>query len=268
MAQHPDLESARRKLDRANEHVVEIQREITRWGKLQANGLPFRQTTEYDAQLTGLWIKVESIADPPPILSLILGDALSNARSSLDHAAWQMVQHGTSTNLKPGDEHKVYFPIFDTLDEFNRILPERLPGLRPAEEAIVRRYQPYTRGNPLEHPLAVLREFSNSDKHRNIHLVVWMPSDLSIEIDDWEEGCEPLSIVQGPDLGKALSVDAKLAFVTLRDPVRCGQTKGRVHVKSYSVLAITFENGWRVDAVMGYAVLTIREILSEIDRVL
>jgi hypothetical protein len=104
--------------------------------------------------------------------SLILGDALHNLRSALDHLATSLVIVSggrPNTDVYP----RTQFPLFlDRLDKGDAIRDVTIkPKLMPAGEAILERTQPYNRtDDPTRHPLAILNELSNVDKHRVVNL--------------------------------------------------------------------------------------------------
>jgi hypothetical protein len=146
--------------------------------------------TEYDAKRHCLSLRITAVAQPPPKLSLMLGDVVHNYRSCLDHVAWTVVQRGRFWPVLTDDEKaSVYFPLCATRDAFNASLVRtvskkgkvqkraKLPGVRRADGAIIRRYQPYKRGkrNLHLHTLHALASFSNEDKHRAIWPVFMVP---------------------------------------------------------------------------------------------
>jgi hypothetical protein len=146
--------------------------------------------TEYDAKRHCLSTRVAWIADPLPTLSVTLGDVVNNYRSCLDHIAWTLVGRGTTPPMQLNDWEQagIYFPICNTRDEFNASLVTitkkgrtvkraKLPGVRIADRAIVRRYQPYIRGkrNLDLHVLAALDTLARQDKHREIWPILVIP---------------------------------------------------------------------------------------------
>src|SRR6267378_798859 len=98
------LDGASLKLDRANEHLDAFEAEATRY----LNGDIFMLVRDDSAEGTAFafWVKDE----PPPRLSVILGDCLHNLRSALDHIAWQLV---LANGEKPGRD--TAFPILTQL---------------------------------------------------------------------------------------------------------------------------------------------------------
>jgi hypothetical protein len=203
------LAGVKAKIARADEHMKALDEEWQAFGKTQS----YEGHHEFKPD-TGEWNCYLSLAEPIPIkLSMILGDALNNMRSSLDHLVGRFVElHGGKV------ERHHSFPICSDVASFDRRVnqlrrksdgPGPLDGI-PAggpELALIRGAQPYHRGEDgREHPLAVLNRMTNIDKHRDIHiaasypqaasaldLLTWTPDDAEL-IDQtliWQPG-QPL----------------------------------------------------------------------------
>jgi hypothetical protein len=211
------FDSAWLKWGRAVLHAHDLFDEINALHLTEENFCKTR--TQYEPKRHCLSLRVDWIADPPPILSVKLGDAVQNYRSCLDHIAWALVGRGKTPPPLIGEFEQagVYFPICNTRDEFNASLKSvikrgqiikraKLPGVRIADSAIVRRYQPYRSGKRgLElHTFAILETLSNRDKHREIWpiLVVpqggmvftWPPEDCVITRTDAGTRAYPLEL--------------------------------------------------------------------------
>jgi hypothetical protein len=123
---------------------------------------------EYDPAERGAVLIVWREHRPlPPILGVMFGEAVHNIRTALDHLVWQAVR---LNGEKPtGSNH---FPIADTSgDWLAQIDAGRLAGVAEPVRAIIQAAQPYHRGNQSQardHFLAVIREASNTDKHRTL----------------------------------------------------------------------------------------------------
>jgi hypothetical protein len=140
-----------------------------------------RLDQHYDAKRHCIVLTIAEFLRPfPKKWGLLLGDTVHNYRSALDHLAWALVQRGTKPVLSNSQASGVYFPIADTRHEFNASLVgkrPKLPGVRRADIAIVRRYQPYIHGqrNVPNHVFFVLDQLSRHDKHRTIQPIVGTP---------------------------------------------------------------------------------------------
>ncbi|MCH8190263.1 MAG: hypothetical protein IIC80_02800, partial [Chloroflexi bacterium] len=122
-------------------------------------------------------IRVRIKKQLPPEWGVIIGDCIYNLRSGLDHLVWVTVlKHGgtpTSSNE---------FPIFLKRDPHSKVdgkgKPTRGSGLAKVEglpdgaKACIESLQPYNRkdGPPALHPLWLLHEISNHDKHRLVNI--------------------------------------------------------------------------------------------------
>jgi hypothetical protein len=110
------------------------------------------------------WVERFQIREQPPLrFGVILGDCVQNLRSCLDHVIWQV------TRLDGGaPDNETQFPIASKSEaQFEKMSDRRIPGLSADHRELVKRAQPYHRGEqaPL-HPLSVLAELSNTDKHQ------------------------------------------------------------------------------------------------------
>lgn len=261
---HPDLESARLKRDRAREHIENLKTEQERWGK--AHPQPFTWVLKEDVRPDRIVGVIDWVDEPPGYMSTVVGDIVQNLRSSLDHIAWQLVQHGTRVALKPREQQQVQFPIYSTLDEFNANRERRIPGVLGVHESIVRRYQPYERGAALaaNHPFAVLEGLSNTDKHRNIHLTVWCGSKATFEETKRPLGCLIKEMVSVIDLYDPLKVGTQLFYVTVANRSHC---RG-IEVQAKLVYQIALEDGVWVHERVSQMEQLVSDLLAEVDGVL
>jgi hypothetical protein len=161
-------------------HAQALEKEIRRFkGNLGRQPIV---TTEarYEPHRHAFSIQVTSVR---PVLPgewcLMLGDIANNYRASLDHLAWALVERGKSppSTLKPRQQRSIAFPIARDNSLFNESLRSLLPGVRRADIAKVRRFQPYNRGQrrrPFQ-CLSILAWFNNLDKHRTIQPVYGLP---------------------------------------------------------------------------------------------
>lgn len=134
-----------------------------------------RLATYYDARRHCVVLVVAEATDPFPVLwGVLLGEVAYHFRCCLDHVAWALYKRGRTPNLSERRERDVSFPIYGTRETFNKALDSKLPGVRRADRAIVRRYQPYKPGESQadRHVFTFLQELSNEDKHRAIQRVI------------------------------------------------------------------------------------------------
>ncbi len=173
------FEGHRLKYGRSKEHFLMLQDEIARF--LQSN--PYQLIGEFhtDAirQQESYVVRVQARSHPPDHWSLIIGDCLYNLRSGLDHLVRHLSKRHSGTADGPTE-----FPIFKNRDSFHKMdrsknpsTPTRWSGLHkirlidPTAQTIIEGLQPYyRRDGPIDlHPLWLLHELSNEDKHAALH---------------------------------------------------------------------------------------------------
>lgn len=175
----PSFISCRAKLERAKEHRDALDDYITTTFEVEANRPKFKLET---GEHVGY---VSAMPDLDPFLvrcAVIVGDAIHNLRSGLDHLVFQLALANTGGMLP--DERRVQFPIEDDAARFERRCDTRNPhdrgawiaDLRKKDQAVLERFQPYNEVEGQQHPFAALRELSATDKHRLLSPVVIPPT--------------------------------------------------------------------------------------------
>jgi hypothetical protein len=114
-------------------------------------------------------------------------------------------------------QSRIYFPIYVDRVAFNADLPKKLPGVRRADSAVVRRYQPYHGGKRKRdlHAFSVLSRLSNVDKHRTVQPTLASPQGASYEILGTRD-CVVTRIPTGFYVANQLHAGAKLAPIYVR----------------------------------------------------
>ncbi|MFF6873583.1 hypothetical protein [Streptomyces sp. NPDC012450] len=125
------------KFDRSRHHTSELAKEITAYLTRE----PFAVDEEEDTQ-GDLVYRVRVREHPPIGLSLTLGDAVHNARSALEHLAWQLVEAGGGT---PGRD--TGFPIAKSETAFSEICKKYLKGASPAAVTAIQSLRPFLGGD-------------------------------------------------------------------------------------------------------------------------
>jgi hypothetical protein len=124
---------------------------------------------------------VEFRAQPPlEAWGLLVGDTLMNLRATLDYLVYAI-----SYSRNPGefeDDRSTEFTIADSGQSFARRAPRELRGLPTDASALIEGLQPYHRSSVEEDPLWLLREMSNIDKHRSLHLCTWVAHEVRQDI--------------------------------------------------------------------------------------
>lgn len=149
-----------------------------------------KEVDEYTAALEGALVHrvlargrvhsylMKSPQPPPADWALVVGDIAHNARTALDHAAWQLVLAAGGT-----PDRRTTFPL----------LPERpdrplLPGLSENLHRAVEAEQPYMRGGEVN-PARLIHELDRIDKHR-----ILLPAVAAVGTVAWGGNAEPVQL--------------------------------------------------------------------------
>lgn len=160
-------DSIKAKLQHAKGYLDAIEFEVKSW--MDSHPYSISKQTNSDFTRYSLVLRVNK----EPSLqrwSLIVGDIVHNLRCALDHLVYAIAVH-ESGQKPPPFEHRLMFPICDTGTIFRDESKKRLATLSDRVRAAIEIVQPYNRPHETLPPLlAILRDFSNTDKHRLLHL--------------------------------------------------------------------------------------------------
>jgi hypothetical protein len=155
------------KLDRADEHVEEIHREVARF----LYGKPYEAVLDYDAESVAWIVRMRIHREIPLRIATITGDCVHNLRSALDQLVYALVEKAGGKPTK-----RTRFPIFTTQTKWADGHAAHTKGLSAPMLAEVDALQPYHGGHkashPSLHPLHLLDVYWNWDKH-NVLLPTW-----------------------------------------------------------------------------------------------
>jgi hypothetical protein len=172
------LDSVLAKIERAQEHARLLDHEFEAWRQQDPYGIA--QQVNRDLTRHSLVIAIKT---PPPLQrwSLLLGDAIHNLRSALDHLVYAISVHELQADPPPNGAHCA-FVIADTRREF-RARRRRIEALSlPVQQAIAD-VQPYQRQHVSMPPLlALLRDFDDADKHQLIAVVLQRPAAFHLSV--------------------------------------------------------------------------------------
>ncbi|TQJ51842.1 hypothetical protein [Phycicoccus sp. SLBN-51] len=173
-------------------------------------------------------LRLEEKAPPPPRLPLMVGEAIHHLRSSLDNLIVLLADRSAGRRLTAKEASHLQFPITSTPDSFAKS-KRRLAGLSDDYINRIEEVQPYhlltyalgeAAGIPPERePLAELRELSNHDKHRRIHLVLHRASGL--EVHHVDPGTSPemeltqTTLTDGAVIARVRNVEASEVHATV-----------------------------------------------------
>ena len=181
-----DLTGVNAKVSRAKDHIQTVKDEVISW----QDSSPYAIAQETNTDFTR-WVLVIRLLKPADLLrrnllrwTLIIGDAVNNLRSALDHLIYAIAVHESGSNPPP-DEKRLAFPICDTAGEF-KDTAKRIKSLSSDVRTAVESVQPYNRPHPtLPALLAILRDFNNTDKHKLLRLAYSATSEGQVSFQ-WE----------------------------------------------------------------------------------
>ncbi len=160
----PSFES---KLDRAEQHLQELQAEIERWIKSH----PYRITDELDPKTDDNIICGQLLGPTPPLILQLVGDCLQNLRSCLDHLAYALAL-ANKESLTDAEVSRIAFPIFRYGAFFETRGLSKIRFLSRRAQAVIKRLQPCYTKHPTSHLLWHLETLNNIDKHRRLLISV------------------------------------------------------------------------------------------------
>jgi hypothetical protein len=162
-----DFGALRLKLARARTRLDELRKDVSQY--LATNPVRIENVT------SGTTFSLRSIVEnqPDPEWGIDLSEVAVAIRSVLDQMVWQLVlQNGRDPSTM-----RTQFPIATSHGAYTkgrRPTRERmLEGVARKHRRIIDEYQPYQAGqSATKHPLYVLNEMVNSEKHRAGHVVL------------------------------------------------------------------------------------------------
>jgi hypothetical protein len=145
---------ARAKLRRARRHLTDLEEAAKEY--LASD--PFQVYTVAEPERGPISYRVHVRAEPPEELGLMLGDALHNARSALDHVACLLVEQGGGTITQ-----STAYPINNDAVKFRAGVKARLMGATDAARDAVVATAAYRGGDD---QLWALHQLDIDDKHK------------------------------------------------------------------------------------------------------
>lgn len=158
------------KLMRAEEHLHALKSEVARFREIE----PYEEIKDRDSDPDALLLTIKARSFPQARWSVLIGDFIHNLRSALDLLANQLVKAADNEPITEGrSSDRTQFPILNIRPDANRKKKGKAVirgGVSESAAAIVDALQPYTWDDPTLHPLAIIREMSNKDKHRQVNV--------------------------------------------------------------------------------------------------
>lgn len=198
-----------RKLDRALTHIDALDESIREW--LDSDAYVLVEATEPE---TGYQVVVPKITEEPrDEWPLIIGDAIHNMRSALDHLVYALAIKGyqathTGGDLPPNTEKRLMFPILTASPDPKRTVEKYYADIAKTQlqyvptnaVARIQRLQPYecSAASPLADPLAIINELDIIDKHRRLNTLAIAPPLQDMQIGGGDVHIELLEMIGGP----------------------------------------------------------------------
>ena len=267
-----NLPDPRAKLDRSLELRSELGRFIDEM-LLPVESRPSIALRVDDA--TGEYVlyvkKVPDLSNVFTRVGLLVGDIVHNMRSALDHLVFELALLHTGGKVARPD--RTQFTIRDCNDRFERAAAQDLAEVAPQHRDLIEKFQPYHTMDAdvavglYFHPLAMLRDLSNSDKHR-ILTPVLVPS-TSVTLDgpsQWVAlGTLVMDFVARMSRGQELTAKAMVSGLELaRLPAPAG-TPSEGQPVGHALPIVAFEGGRCVKAVIDKIGRAVDRVLSEFE---
>lgn len=169
-----DLAGVQAKLDRADEHVRELDRAVNAFLNNENYRFVGEAYMEGGYEHRVIYLEIQEFP-PDEQWGPIIGDAVHNLRSALEHLAWQIAKPEARAENPRGIEFPIFLDNPEDDPERRRLFKRKLNRLRPEFHAVIERAQPYKTGDS-HHPLWLLDTLWNTDKHRTLHTASFMYS--------------------------------------------------------------------------------------------
>lgn len=166
--------SAKLKIERANQHIGELASALGFFVQTDFHRLSIEKNAEGSDVLT-----FEAVGSFPPQVPMLIGDALHNLHSALDHVAYEIV---AATGATPSRE--VAFPFAGSRDKLVEALREgevQAAAGRGLVDHIIDTVRPYKGGNDA---LYGLHRLDIVDKHQLLVPLVYVAALLNVSAED------------------------------------------------------------------------------------
>ena len=260
----PELLSCFGKLLRARTHIHELVEAMNAFRDQQHYTFDRYDNSDADTDpLVRVQWRVRVIEPIPDTWAYIVGDAIQNMRSALDHAVGQVARQRLDFGDADVQRCRLQFPICDSAADFRKARADLQKAGMPQDVLkALARLQPYNNGGDPGLGLAELRDLSNLDKHRQITVVAQGIYDSDVTVDP------PLELVNKDVKRGPLTDGMVFATVKWKRTPRSGELVLRPSVRYVESLFVPWRDEyWPVGVVMEMAftdvVLAVEELVRD-----
>lgn len=240
------------KVDRASQHISDLNEAVMSFHK---SG-PYIFSHEDSTGLRQRAFYVRFKKPISPRWAGLIGDALQNLRSALDHLATHLVDIGSEPRVK-----LPCYPIFESAQKYESGKLRKIGGARPDAIKAIDATEPYVGGKSWA--LWDLHQLNNRDKHRLLIPVRGGLLSYSFPKSEYEKVLKAVdSGVPGSQSQPWLKMASSSTFLQDGDPLLCMPIEECQENMQFKI-GIVFENP---DAVKGKQVLPTLENMARIVR--
>lgn len=159
-----------------------------------------------------VYLLYEDVRDPDIMLGVMFGEILHNLRSALDQLVWQLVLLNDRTpcrwNAFPVCVVRKVSKVDPKRPAWTRDWPSKLKGVSRKHRALINAVQPYHGRGGFKrkqlHPLMLLTDLWNTDKHRIVHPSIFtvpegvLPGDLTVDFGGYPAVRAEIFVCWGP----------------------------------------------------------------------
>jgi hypothetical protein len=208
------VEAIRRKVLRARHHLHNLTLRQNAYVDAEPPNYKIRRAIEPDGAKHIHWLEMNS---PLPVdFSIVLGDAIHNLRSALDHCVFQLSLDNTGVMFDQS-----MFPIFGKRVDFTKRGAQlrRIREVGDGPRALIESLQSYAKPTlPAHGSLTNLNNLGNADKHRSVN---WWGLRFLPQFE-----VVAGARVESVNLGKILYDSAQLFWVFPETPTQEMQVRG------------------------------------------
>jgi hypothetical protein len=151
------------KIERANENIKNLEAEVSAF--THSDRYTIIRNLDRKAKQCTFFAQPQLI---PLRVSVLAGEIIHHLRSSLDHVVWAL-----ALKKRPDPPFRIQFPIYTESEKFIAAKKSGIiQGISGSAQTIIESVQPYLKPPAADHPLAILHDFSITDKHKLLAVAV------------------------------------------------------------------------------------------------